>query len=229
MVRILGGVPIPEEMFAILEGAYAPCPGYAKICKACGIRFAPADGHVPRGFVGGFSGAGDVRLIVVGAEPGDPYHGANHAADGTAPLQLSSSLTETAQCHENGRDDFHQNMRYLLQSCWPGLSFEEQLCRTWITGSVLCSAPQEGKNVKRPVWRECREHYLKKQLDCFPSAFVVALGAKAKERLGDIIGNRKWTYASAVAPPEAKKRSARESWEQAAHRFREFVTLSNTD
>jgi len=114
-------------------------------------------------------------------------------------------------------------MRHLLELCWPGLSVEDQLSVTWITDSVLCSAPEEGGNVRRPVWRECRDRFLKKQLDIFPHALVMALGGKAAERLADIIEGRQWIQASAVAPPGANKPSARESWRLAADRFRQFM------
>jgi hypothetical protein len=99
-----------------------------------------------------------------------------------------------------------------LDLCWPTLTFDEKLRRVWMTESVLCSAPVESGRVRREIEIECGERYLKRQLDLFPNALVVALGAKAQRRLL-AIGFSRFLAASAVAPPEGNRPRARVSWD----------------
>src|SRR5690606_11118066 len=104
----------------------------------------------------------------------------------------------------------HRNLRYILDRCFPSLSYREQMARTWVTETVHCSAAKEGGRVTRACERECRSRYMEAQLRLFPNALVVALGGKARYRL------RGWPRvlgAYSIAPPGANFKSARPSWD----------------
>jgi hypothetical protein len=89
-------------------------------------------GHVPRGFYGALDTISEVKLVLVTAEPGDPYPGQNYEADGTADSRLDSLCRSTWEFFAHGKDLFHRNLRRILDLCWPGLSFREQMCKTWM-------------------------------------------------------------------------------------------------
>jgi uracil-DNA glycosylase len=106
-----------------------------------------------------------------------------------------------------------------LNMCWPGQGFDEQMRRTWITESVLCSAKKEGGHVPVRVGKECRRNYLERQLALFPSAVVAALGSKAANRLAglDVV------ICGAAAPPASVRQDIRESWNAIARELRKRV------
>lgn len=219
----MSAISIPKSVSVVLAPAYEPCPAFESVCRRHGIRFDPPRGHAPRGFFGATDGCDGVRLIIVGAEPGDPYADENHEGDGSPASRISSTIAMTERSHRGGRDGFHANMRFILGLFWPGLTFDEQMRRTWITDSVLCSAAVEGGNVRRAVWRECGKLYLARQFELFANAMIVALGAKAQERVAGLVGHRVVAYAWAAAPPGANRPPARESWENAARAFHAFL------
>jgi hypothetical protein len=157
-----------HEILASLAPAYAPCEAFKSSCTC--MRWNPKAGLVPRGFCGAISTAADVRLVLVCAEPGDPHNGENHEADGTADGRLDSACRAAWNCFASGKDLFHRNIRHILSLCWPGLDVIEQMRRTWITDSVLCSAIVEGGTVPIRVVRECTNRYLRRQLSSFPGA-----------------------------------------------------------
>ena len=133
--------------------------------------------------------------MLVVAEPGDPHPGESHPADPVAALE--SAFLYAYQCFGNGKDQFHRNVRTILDLCWPGEGFDSQMRKTWITESVQCSAQKEGGSVRAPVGAMCRSRYLDEQLRLFPSAVVAALGSKAAKRLA----GRDFIPAFAAAPP----------------------------
>jgi hypothetical protein len=73
-----------------------------------------------------------------------------------------------------------------------------------------------GGNVPVAITREWRDRYLEKQLELFPSALVVALGTKARDRMGGI----DFVYARSAAPPGCNKPEARASWAEVARLVR---------
>lgn len=159
-----------------------PCNG------AC--RWQPASGHIPRGFGGGKNtDLGEIRLVVVTAEPGDPADGELHSGTGLQMIEAHMSLAEQflrdpARLRRGGRPaPYHVNMRRILNLCWPDHSVDEQLERTWLTNAVLCSARISGGSVSRAVESTCVETYLRPQLALLPRAFVITLGEKASNRL----------------------------------------------
>lgn len=126
---------------------------------------------------------------------------------------MRSSSAYVYRCFRDGQDLFHRNVRLILDWCFPDLPFDEQLRRTWITDSVLCSARVESGDVRKAVWESCRRRYLEAQLALVPGAVVAALGGKAFKRMRGIPGVIK---ASAAAPPGCNFKGARESWEAIA-------------
>ena len=197
--------------------AYAPCPEFERGCRGV-ARWQPANGHVPRGFVGAFGKLADIRLVMVVAEPGDPLDDENH--DAPDPVTM---IDETAryvyEAFARRATSFHANLRRLLDWCWPGEDLDTQLTRTWIVDSYLCSAPKETGPVPIGAVRACAANYLAPQLRLLSARPVIALGKKAQSRVAgfhdDVIA------AWAVAPPGANRPEARASWEQAARLFRQ--------
>lgn len=194
--------------------ALRPCTAFESVCKE--MRWNPEAGHVPRGFCGATGDPEEVRLVLVCAEPGDPHPGENHEADGTETGRLDSVIRYAWDCFSNGHDQFHRNIREILNLFLSGLSFNEQMRRTWITDSVLCSARQEGGSVPHCVAQECIERNLSKQLALFRNATVVALGRKAQNRLRK--AGIPFVPAFAAAPPGCNFSGARPSWNAAAQR-----------
>jgi hypothetical protein len=167
---------------------------------------------VPRGFRGALGTIEDVRLVLVCAEPGDPFSTESYAANAT-PQDYLRSACQAGWDHLVDSDQFARNLRLILNMAWPGADLREQMTKTWMTNSVLCSAPVESGSIPRRVEQECVNRYLTAQLALFPEARVVALGRKAQGRLRR--AGVEFTAASAVAPPEGNKPHARESWRQA--------------
>jgi hypothetical protein len=172
------------------------------------MRWQPDRGHVPRGFLGATGSLKEIELVLVFAEPGDPHEGESHNS-------LDSALRYLTEAFRAGTDLFHRNVRHILDSCWPTLSFDQQLKKVWMTESSLCSALTEGGKVSAAVVRECGTRYLLEQLLLLDHALVVALGSKARERLAKI-GFCDFLPVAAAAPPGCNHRGARESWNQIA-------------
>lgn len=198
----------------LLLPAYMPCPGFSTACAK--MRWAPQEGHVPRGFCGAFGDPAQVRLVLVVAEPGDPHDSEAHPV--APPADVLESIHHYAyHCFRDGHDLFHRNIRKILNLCFPDLTFEQQMHVSWITESVLCSAKAEGAPVPVSVATECRRRYLEPQLQAFPNAVVVALGSKAVNRLA---GWSNVVTAFAAAPPGCNFKGAEESWRAAAEKVR---------
>lgn len=202
--------PAPA-LAAILAPAYAPCPALESTCGCKAVRWEPGAGHVPRGSCGAVGTPEEVQLVLVCAEPGDPHEAESHAEDGSPEGRFTSVTRYAWDCFSTGKDLFHRNVRELLNCCWPGLSFEAQMRKTWITDSVLCSASKEGGPVSGRIERECATRFLVPQLKQFPGAVIVALGRKAERRLARA-GITGFEFALSVAPPGCNRAAARESW-----------------
>lgn len=202
--RLRHTVTLTPALRDSLAPAYRPCASFASVCSS--MRWNPARGHVPRGFAGGAGELDEVELVLVFAEPGDPYAGEGHSG-------LDSTYAYTTDCFRTGHDLFHRNVRDILNLCWPRVAFEEQMRCVWLTESVLCSAKTEGGAVNVAVARQCAQRYLSPQLALFPNALVVALGRKAQQRLR-AVGFDDFLPVYAVAPPGCNRRGARESWER---------------
>ncbi len=205
-------VPTPSPRLRdILLPVYDPCPAFNSSCSI--MRWSPHNGHVPRGFCGCTGSCEEVRLVLIVAEPGDPHPSETHSVKAGSEELLAETFRYSYRCYMEGKDQFHRNVRHILNLCWPDLSFEEQMRKTWITESVLCSASRECGSVPSQVWRECTRRYLFPQISLFRRAIVSALGSKARDRTVGIPGV---CSVGAAAPPGCNHRGVRESWEELA-------------
>jgi hypothetical protein len=205
----MNAVPLPA-IATILLPAYSPCGGFSGTCQT--MRWAPQEGHVPRGFCGATGDPRRVQLVLIVAEPGDPHPFESYP---TSPPEavLRSTHAYAYSCFRDGKDLFHRNVRKILDLCLPGRSFEEQMQVAFISESILCSARAEGAAVSAAIATECRHRHVERQLDAFPNAAIVALGSKASKRLS---GRAGVISAFAAAPPSCNFRGAEESWRAAA-------------
>jgi len=166
------------------------CKQFCETCQAKGIRFAPACGHIPRGYAGGNAAdLSEVRLVIVTAEPGEPKPGKEE--HGGAPEELfqqAIGLFDRLWMEQRGR--FYPNLKRLLDRCWPGLPHEERMRRTWFTNAVLCSAVRTTGPVAREVEETCGREYFVRQMNILPDAFVIALGGKANTRAKRLLKHR---------------------------------------
>ena len=203
-----------KRIVNILYPAFSPCANFPNTCEM--MHWNPAIGHVPRGFTGATGLCSEVRLVLVGAEPGNPHSSENHLADGNPIKQMESTYRYTWECFENGKDIFHRNVRLILDKCFPNMSFREQMKYTWITDSVLCSASIEGGFISNKISDACCKKYLLKEINLFENSIVVALGRKADSRLKNV-GFLKHIHVFAAAPPGCNYKGAKESWEKIVH------------
>ena len=201
---------------------FAPCSGFRSSCLQ--MRWAPELGHVPRGFCGATGSAEEVRLVLVVADTGDPHPSEQYRPGAPAEALFESACRYVYDCFEHGKDVFHRNMRRILDDCWPGLAFSEQLRRTRITESVLCSAPKECGPVLREARRACVSRFLARELEVLPNAVVVAVGGKAAERMRGL--SRPYLSVGAVAPRGCNQPQVRVSWKTIPCRacFRKSMT-----
>ena len=209
-----------RELYDVLLPAYGPCPGFESTCKDI-ARWNPRGGHVPRGFAGALSTLEEVEVVLIVAEPGDPYDSDPISPTLTLDGMLNQTCEDTFEHYRDGVDPFHRNMRFLLDLIFPNIRFEEQLKKAWITESYLCSALQEGGNVPAKAWRGCAERYLTQQLSLFQGLPVIALGGKAQQRASRYAPNLIKAYA--IAPPGSNHKPARPSWIAAAAQAREMI------
>ena len=196
------------QLFNTLAPSHAPCRHFNGNCRD--MRWLPAEGHVPRGFCGATGDTSEVELVLVTAEPGDPLPGEIH--DGR---DIVSMAAFSLGCLLRPATPFHQNVRLILDLCFPNTPLEEQFRKVWRTNSVLCSARIECGSVPRLVEKTCISEYLVRQLALIPNAVVAALGSKAQHRL-----KRAGISAFPALHPSCRESSAakRASWEALAAR-----------
>lgn len=203
--KLEGEVTRPNErVLEVMKAAY-PCPSFQTACKS--MRWNPGEGHIPRGFLGATGHPEEVELVLVFAEPGDPMPG-DHAS-------MEEAIRHATWAFREGSGAFHQNARWLFEACWPGLPFEAQLRKVWLTESVLCSAEVTTGPVSAQVERACGQRYLARELMCFPNALVVALGQKATQRMGSL-GMTGFESAFAFGKPGCFQAGAKPSWQRIA-------------
>jgi hypothetical protein len=207
------------ELRGVLLSAYKPCHGFCSTCKS--MQWKPARGYVPRGFCGALGNLSEVELVLIVAEPGDPLKGETYPVD-SPEAALEAVCEYVYVCFDSHKDQYHKNIRYILDHCWPKLAFSEQMRRTWITESTLCSAEKECGPVPTAVSQYCVESYLRQQLSLLPHATIVTLGGKAKRRTIDLqhaLGHE-FIPAWAAAPPGCNHPKARPSWDRIADEVR---------
>ena len=207
------------------------CKGFDSECKD-EMQWHPGDGHVPRGFLGATGQLSDVELVLIMAEPGNPYEaklGDPYPDESYSEGPLKEILNEVSEyayeCFKYPRDRPHRNVGYILEQCWPELEFADRMRRTWITESVLCSPhkraagqhspliPNEGGKVSEPVWSRCVDSYLKMQLSSLPGATIAFLGAKYKDRAAKLAESLGREFIYALHPSHRETTEAgRVSW-----------------
>jgi len=202
-----------QELLDVFAQAY-PCPGFGAKCNS--MRWDPPQGHIPRGFMGGTGALSEVEVVLVFAEPGDPTPGDHET--------LHEALSHAYRSFQSGRGVFHQKARLFFDLCWPGIAFDEQMKKVWLTESVLCSAKQTTGPVPVDIERECGTRYLRRQLALFPNALIVALGNKAHSRL-QRIGVTGIEKAHAFGLPGCYQKEAYPSWVRIA----DIVRKRHTD
>ena len=212
------------ELLDLLQPAYSPCAGFSTRC-AGGAKWAPESGHVPRGYLGATARLDDVDLILLVAEPGDPHTGAVVQPRPRRKSLAAETVADTYRCFLEGTDLFHRNVRQVLDLVLPGMPFDTQLSRTWITNTYLCSAPQEAGYVPSAAERFCAETYLQRALTLLPGRPIIALGAKAERRVRRLRQSipdleTRLVIADSAAPPGATRPRAQESWRTAAEKAR---------
>ena len=218
------------ELLDVLRTSLLPCTEFTGACRGV-MRWDPLSGHIPRGWVGGGPRLERLCLVLVTAEPGDPADGETYiATDVELMLRAVDSLGRSAlgdgDMKRDGRPTpFHRNLRRILDFCWPGCTLDEQLQKTWITPTVLCSASISGGPVPSVVENACAKRYLLPQLQLLPDAFVLALGGKAGARL-----RRAGRRADAAAQhPSARPNSMPErSWQLAADAFNKWKSMKKS-
>ena len=195
-----------RELVKILAPALEPCRHFAGACAGI-ARWDPVHGHVPRGFTGGFGTLDQIELVLVVAEPGDPFTDERYDQK-SSPVEQVEKIAEFSYQALTTRDQFNTNLRRILNDCWPGLSLHDQMRRTWKAESYLCSAPRESGSVPRPSWSVCGRDYLARQLDLLADRAIVACGGKARDRIR-ALGFTRFLAVPAIAPPEGNKPHAR--------------------
>jgi len=133
------------------------------------MRWDPSQGQVPRGACGAVGSISEVELVLVTAEPGDPLPGETHLHS-----NIESTIAFSIECLRHPATPFHQNIRRILDLCFPELAFEDQLRRVWRTNSVLCSVKVECGRIPRDVENICITKYLSQQIALVPHALVAA-------------------------------------------------------
>ena len=115
---------------------------------------------------------------------------------------------------ERAVNPFHRNIRWILDLCFPDIDFSQQMRRTWITESYLCSARVESGPIPARSWRTCARDYLLPQLKLLEDRAIVALGWKARERIRAL--QRKRTFGGSFLEAKAASprglAAARRSW-----------------
>ena len=197
--------------------AYEPCTGFGDKCNS--MVWAPEKGHIPRGYCGATNRLADIRLLLICAEPGDPHLNESHIARPTPEGYLNSAYDYAWKCFAEGKDQFHRNIRKILNLCFPNMSFEEQMKYSIITDAVLCSAKKEGGRINSRIEKNCAEQFLVRIIEKLPSATIAALGKKAQSRL-ERVGVRNYIPAFAAAPPGCNFKRANESWNRIAERLK---------
>jgi hypothetical protein len=204
-----------KELLEVLAPSYAPCRCFEQECGGT-MRWDPQRGHIPRGYLGAFNSIEQVKLVLISAEPGNPYGDEDYGAVSNDSIACMSTVTSKVfRYFESGKDQFHRNTRYILDGCFPGMSLKDQLAHVWMTESVLCSAPRESGPVPMKVANACGMLYLSRQLSLFsPDVIVATLGSKACDRMPKELKRRVDIEATAVAPPGCNFKGAKESWER---------------
>ena len=197
-----------KELRGILLPAYEPCRNFSGACAGV-ATWDPKAGHIPRGFIGALGSLGEIALVLITAEPANPLPGEVHK--GANPGDYMERCCKTVYGHfERRASAYHSNIRGIIDDCFPGLSLSDQLRKTWIIDTYLCSAPVvEGKIPPRSE-AACAKDYLYPQLELLRGRALVAMGGKARERLARFDG--RFLAVGSPAQRSGNTPSVRETW-----------------
>ena len=220
-------IPAIEILDQLLD-AYRPCRGFAAECRGI-AKWDPDQGYVPRGFVGATASIHEVELIILVAEPGDPFPGSSFTPNAQPRSVMAQASRDTYGSYSKETTVFHSNVRRILDLALPEMSFDEQIRKAWITNSYLCSAPSETGYVPAVAEKACAQMYLKTQLDLLGGRPILALGTKAENRIRRLarwipdLAERLFP-ARAASPPGCNRKDALSSWQEAAANARELMS-----
>ena len=176
-----------DALIEVLAPAYEPC----RHMPVCGGRcrqshWEPANGHMPRGFLGATGELDEIELVIVLAEPGDPK-GTEKYLDELAPSDTVRHVVDFVhETYVNQEDrrvhgKVQRVIRWFLDHWFRGINFEGQLRRVWITQARLCSRGQGSYTT--PFYQPCGDAYLAAQLQLLPNVPIIAFGEKAEKAL----------------------------------------------
>ena len=151
------------------------------------------------------------------AEPGNPQHDEEHDPDLDAEGMLKSTVRFVYRCYHERRGKLHRNARWFLDCLYPGLGFDQQLRRVWLTESRLCSLNTSGGSPRADLYTRCEDDYLTGQLKLLANAPVVAFGGKAQATVKRLRVPAIAAHALAPRQPTA----ARLTWETALKALKE--------
>ena len=171
-----------HKLIEVLRCAYLPCSYIDVRCGVCPeAKWAPADGHIPRGFLGATGKLEDVKLVMLFDKPGHPHEEEGKRYGPKARIELlRASVQHTYKCFDEEKDSFHQKAKWCIKQLYPCLSFDEQLRHIWITESRLCSN-ETGGSQRDPT---CAKRYLLPQIKLLRPRVVLVFGVNASEALG---------------------------------------------
>ena len=150
----------------------------------------------------------EIELVLVVAEPGDPFHDESYNPE-SSPVEQIEKIGEFSFHALKTTDQFNVNFRGVLADCWPGLPLYEQMRRTWKAESYLCSARREGGSVPVASWSVCGRDYLRPQLELLADRAIVACGSNARDRIRKL-GFTRFLDVPALTPPGVNQPGARE-------------------
>ena len=148
-------------------------------------QWNPANGHVPRGYLGATGELDEVELVIVLAEPGDPKRTEKYVDD-LPPSDMVRRVVDFVHGTYVDRDKpvhgtVQRVIRWFLDHRFCGMNFEQQLRRVWITQARLCS--RSPGSYTPAFYQLCGDACLAAQLRLLPNVPVIAFGNKADEAL----------------------------------------------
>ena len=210
-----------KALTKVLAPAYEPCR-YMPMCggRCPDSQWHPANGHVPRGYLGATGDLDDVELVIVLAEPGEPK-GTEKYLDELAPSETARRVVDFVhETYVNQEDPrvhgkVQRVIRWFLDQWFPGVDFEQQMRRVWITQARLCSRGPGSYTI--PFYDPCGDAYLAAQLRVLPSVPIIAFGDKAEKAL-----QRLNIEPTRVPHPSERKSNASkcEKWKRAIAKLR---------
>lgn len=208
-----------EKLVEILRPAYRCC-SFDDACRGT-ATWKPNFGYVPRGFVGASGSLDEVKVIILSDRPGSPFSQEQYSA----PNELEQTIDFTFQCLSNRTPPFHENLGYLLDRIFPNEGLEDQLKKTWVTNSYLCSFPEYVDDAPSKAWHECADRYLSSQLAILPGRPVIALGTTVGKRARRAGVDKNLLYEAHALRQRSpsRERNARRTWEEAARWARDVL------